>query len=129
MGAANVRTGGGSIAHPRRCRETLASFSGSMLLSFCAIESFSASVAFSIPRDDRFKNFDFEKYRKLSRFWDKIELLFAAIPHPIDRSLGLFQKVGDMQDWRNLVTHASPYGIEKTSIPNTTTAPLKLHAR
>lgn len=103
-------------------------FAGSMLLSFCAIESFSASVAFSMPRELRFKHFDFERYKKSSRFWTKIELVFGAIPFAIDKSQGLFQMIGEMQDWRNLVTHASPYEITRTSIADTTSAPTKLHA-
>jgi hypothetical protein len=86
---------------------------GSMLLSFCAIESFSASIAFSMPREARFKNFDYDQYRKSSRFWTKIELIFGAIPYAVDKSRGLFQMVGQMQEWRNLVTHSSPYEIAK----------------
>jgi hypothetical protein len=102
-------------------------FTGSMLLSFCAIESFSASVAFSMPNDERFKDFDFDKYKRASRFWDKIEMLCGAIQLEIDRSQGMFQKIGEMQRWRNLVTHASPYEINPTSIENTVDAPTKLH--
>jgi len=99
-----------------------------MLLSFCAIESFSASVAFTMPYEDRFKDFDFERYKRASRFWDKIEMLCGAIQLEIDKSQGLFQNIGEMQRWRNLVTHASPYEIRTTSIENTVDAPRKLHA-
>lgn len=102
--------------------------SGSMLLSFCAVESFSASVAFSMPSDDRFRGFDFEKYRQASRFWDKIEILCSAIQIKTDKSQGLFQKISEMQIWRNLVTHASPYDIPPTVVTNTVKAPGKLHA-
>jgi hypothetical protein len=102
-------------------------FTGSMLLSFCAIESFSASVAFSMPREERFKDFDFTKYRRTRSFWEKLQLLCNAIPYQIDRSQGLFQRIGEMQDWRNLVTHASPYEIGDASIENTTDEPMKLH--
>jgi hypothetical protein len=103
-------------------------FTGSMLLSFCAIESFSASIAFSMPRESRFKDFDFSIYRQKRVFWEKIDMIFTAIPHPVDKSRGLFQAIGRMQDWRNLVTHSSPYEIAKTEIANTTGAPTKLHA-
>ncbi|MEL6792168.1 MAG: hypothetical protein AAFP78_01855, partial [Pseudomonadota bacterium] len=48
--------------------------------------------------------------------------------HKIDWSQGLFQSVSSMQQWRNLVTHASPYRIEKTEIENTTTAASALHS-
>jgi len=104
-----------------------ASFTGSMLLSFCAIESFSASVAFSMPHEDRFNTLDFEKYNRTSRFWDKMEMLCHAIPYQIDKSQGLFQTIAEMQRWRNLVTHASPYRVEPTDIANTTSAPRRLH--
>ena len=46
----------------------------------------------------------------------------------VDKSHGLFQQIGQMQDWRNLVTHASPYEIEPTEIHETVNAPGKLHA-
>ncbi len=81
-----------------------------------------------MPHDERFKAFDFSRYKKTSRFWEKLELLFGAIPYEIDKSQGLFQDIGEMQEWRNLVTHASPYEIEKTIIPDTTKAPGRLHA-
>ena len=106
-----------------------ACFTGSMLLSFCAIESFSASIAFSMPGDERFKDFDFQKYKQLSRFWDKMEMLCSAIEIEIDKSQGLFQKIGKMQIWRNLVTHASPYDIPATIVADTVDAPTKLHKR
>ena len=102
-------------------------FTGSMLLSFCAIESFSASVAFSMQREERFSGFDFTKYRRTRSFWEKLRLLFDAIPYQVDRSHEPFLTIGEMQNWRNLVTHSSPYEIEKTSIENTTDEPLKLH--
>jgi hypothetical protein len=104
-----------------------ASYLGSMMLSFCAVESFSASVAFSMPKTYRFKKFDFQKCRQSSRFWDKVELLFDAIPHTIDKSGGLFQSIGDMQVWRNLLAHSSPYEIENIPISNTVDEQRKLH--
>jgi hypothetical protein len=54
-------------------------------------------------------------------------LLMSAAGIAIDKGTGLFQHIGQMQEWRNLVTHASPYEIEPTEIPNTVGAPLKLH--
>jgi len=102
-------------------------FTGSMLLSFSAIESFSASVAFSMPQTDKFSSFDFEAYRRERTFWGKLDMLFSATDQTVDKSKGLFQTVSDMQRWRNLVTHASPYRIEKVEIENTTTAVGKVH--
>lgn len=102
-------------------------YTGSMVLSFCAIESLSASIAFSMPKETKFSTFEFEKYRRTFRFWDKIEQIFAAVPYTIDKSQGLFQTINEMQEWRNLVAHSSPYEIERTIVPNTMDAPLKLH--
>lgn len=104
-------------------------FTGSMLLSFCSIESFSASVAFSMPKMTGFESFDFDRYRRAQRFWDKLDLIFQALDHPIDKSGGLFQTISEMQTWRNLVAHASPFEIEETAIADTAEAPGKLHAR
>jgi hypothetical protein len=102
-------------------------FTGGMILSFAAIESFSASIAFSMPSHKRFSGFDFERYRNARRFWDKMEMLMSAAGIEIDKGEGLFQHVGQMQEWRNLVTHASPYEIAPTEIENTTETPAKLH--
>ena len=98
-------------------------FTGGMVLCFAAIESFSASVAFSMQSDARFSSFDFQRYRSTGRFWDKMGMLMSAAAIEIDRGQGLFQHIGQMQVWRNLVTHASPYGIEPTEIDNTVDTP------
>lgn len=102
-------------------------FTGSMLLSFSSIESFSASVAFTMPQTDEFSDFDFDTYRRERAFWRKLELLFTATNQTVDKSKGLFQTISDMQRWRNLVTHSSPYRIEAVEIENTTLAVSKLH--
>ena len=102
-------------------------FTGSMLLSFSSIESFSASVAFTMPQTDKFKDFDFETYRRERTFWGKLRLLFATTSQAVDKSKGLFQTIAEMQRWRNLVTHSSPYRIENVEIGNTTTAVSKIH--
>jgi hypothetical protein len=91
-------------------------FAGSMLLSFSSIESFSSSVAFVVDRDPRYPEFDFNEYKRTKNFWDKIAMLARAIQLPVDRSQGIFQKIAEMQAWRNLVTHASPYSLDKTQL-------------
>ncbi|MFN7178410.1 hypothetical protein, partial [Hyphomonas sp.] len=55
-----------------------AHFTGSMLLSFATIESFSASVAFSMSRTSLYAGFDYQKYRRTSRFKEKIDQIFDA---------------------------------------------------
>jgi hypothetical protein len=123
----------GFVAHKRPITGSLSMgfsfFTGGMVLSFAAIESFSASVAFSMPSHERFSSFDFQRYRTARRFWDKMALLMSAAGIEVDKSKGLFQHIGQMQEWRNLVTHASPYEIEPTEIENTTEAPVKLHKK
>jgi hypothetical protein len=104
-------------------------FTGGMVLSFAAIESFSASVAFSMQSDDRFSGFNFQGYQAARRFWDKMDLLMGAADIEVDRSKGLFQRIGQMQEWRNLVTHASPYEVGPTEIADTIKAPRKLHEK
>ncbi len=104
-------------------------FVGGMVLSFAAIESFSASVAFQMNSDDRFPDFDFQAYRSKKRFWDKMEMLMAAARIKMNQGEGLFQKITEMQKWRNLVTHASPYEIESGDLQDTTNSVRKLHSK
>lgn len=104
-----------------------ACYSGSMLLSFSAIESFSNSVAFSMPQSEKFEAFDYENYKKTRRFWEKLSLLSSAIGEEIDKSEGLFQNIAEMQNWRNLVTHSSPYQIDSVKIENTVKDPKTLN--
>lgn len=103
------------------------SYVGSMLLSFCAIESFTTSVAFSMPSTGRFPKFSYENYRQKNRFWEKIQYLAPFLDLEIDKGQGLFQLITEMQNWRNSLTHASPYAIETTPIQNTINQPKKLH--
>lgn len=104
------------------------SFTSSMLLSFCAIESFMASIAFRMAGDLNFKDFDFDKYRRSQRFWDKMDMLCLELSIEVDKSQGLFQTIQEMQEWRNLVTHASPYKVDPTKVAETAgKAILKLH--
>jgi hypothetical protein len=102
-------------------------FTGGMVLSFAAIESFSASVAFVMPSEERFSSFDFNQYRAAKRFWDKMQLLMSAAGIEVDKGHGLFQAVSKMQHWRNLVTHASPYEVGPHLIENTVQEPKRLH--
>ncbi|MFH1805231.1 MAG: hypothetical protein ABID63_10135 [Pseudomonadota bacterium] len=104
-----------------------ACLTGSMILLFSAIESYSTSVAFSLPKIDRFKSFDYDSYRQKRTFWEKLELLCDAVPIKVDKSEGLFQQIEKMRLWRNLVTHSSPYEIEPTKIENTVNETRKLH--
>ncbi|MEY9198424.1 hypothetical protein ABIA16_003540 [Sinorhizobium fredii] len=104
-------------------------FTGGMLLSFAALESFSASVAFTMPSTPGYESFDFKAYQSARRFWDKMEMLCSAAGIVADKSQGLFQRVEQMQQWRNLVTHAQPFEIESTVIQSTTKEPGKLHKK
>ncbi|NTI03154.1 hypothetical protein G6K88_14110 [Agrobacterium rhizogenes] len=104
-------------------------FTGGMVLTFCALESFSASVAFSMPSTTGYETFDFKAYQSARRFWDKMTILCSAAGIVADKSQGLFQRIEQMQQWRNLVTHAQPFEIEPTIIQSTTREPGKLHKK
>ena len=104
-------------------------YTGSMILSFSAIESFSASVAFSLPKVEGISEFDFENYRTTYEFVPRINMLCRDIGIDVDWSHGLFQNVKKMQKWRNLVSHSKPYRIESTKIRNTTSDPSKVHRK
>lgn len=105
------------------------SLTGGMVLTFCALESFSASVAFCMPSTPGYETFDFKAYQGARRFWDKMTLLCGAAAIVPDKSQGLFQRIEQMQQWRNLVTHAQPFEIEPTLIRSTTKEPGKLHKK
>lgn len=92
---------------------------GSMVLSFAALESYAASCAFTLDNNPSFPGFDFQAYRSERAFWRKLEMLAAALGFATDKSKGLFREISDMQRWRNLVVHASPYGIEAAETPDT----------
>jgi hypothetical protein len=111
----------------KRTEQVFSFFTGSMLLAFCAIESFTTSVAFSMSSDHKFKGFDFDGYKKTRRFWEKLEMVCTVLDQPIDKSRGLFQTLNEMQIWRNALTHFSPYEIEATEIQDTVREPPKLH--
>jgi hypothetical protein len=102
-------------------------FTGGMILSFAAIESFAASVAFCMSSEPRFSEFSFERYRSERRFWKKMELPMFAAGTEIDKSKGIFQHIAQMQRWRNLVTHAEPYEIGPLEVLDTVKEPRKLH--
>jgi hypothetical protein len=111
----------------RKNEQEFSFLTGSMLLSFCAIESFTSSIAFSISENEKFETFDYEEYRKTARFWDKIEKVCKALGSDVDKSQGLFQSIKKMQIWRNALAHSSPYENEKTIIQDTQKEPKKLH--
>jgi hypothetical protein len=108
----------GLALHERKSSGSLsvgfAHFTGSMVLSYAAIESYSASTAFCMSRHPNYADFEFDLYRRSFRFKDKIERIYDAAGRQIDWSQGLFQKIKGMQDWRNLVVHSSPYAFSET---------------
>jgi len=99
---------------------------GSMLLSFSAIESHINSISFAMSRDNKFKDFNYTEYQELFRFWDRLELVGVALNLEMDKSNGLFQVVEQMRGWRNSLTHSTPYSIEITEIVETSDS-RKLH--
>ena len=90
-----------------------------MLLSFCAIESYITSIAFSMSRDERYKGFNYRQYKKQNKFWDKIEMICNSLGINIDQSSEPFKTIEAMRKWRNSLVHASPYSIETVQIVET----------
>ena len=89
---------------------------GAMLLSFSAIESYMNSAAFVMSRDHKLKKFSYSGYKKLIRFWDKLELICKSLDIEVDKSKGTFQVIEQMRGWRNSLVHSSPYSLEITEI-------------
>jgi hypothetical protein len=94
-------------------------YSGSMLLSFCAVESFMNSIAFLMSRDQKYKEFIYPEYDQLKHFWDRMGMVCKVIGIAIDKSSGIFQVIDQMRGWRNSLVHSSPYSIEITEIVST----------
>jgi len=104
---------------PDNTKLEFSNFTGSMLLSFSAIESFINSVAFLMPRGDKYKEFNYSEYKELQRFWDKLDLVCENLGIEVDKSKGTFQVIEQMRGWRNSLVHSSPYSIEITEITET----------
>lgn len=111
----------------RQEEQVFSFFTGSMMLSFCTIESFTNSIAFSMDGDTKFKSFDYEAYRKMGRFWNKLKGVCDMLDCEIDKSKGIFQSIATMQNWRNSLAHTSAYEIETTVIKDTKKESKKLH--
>ena len=56
-------------------------------------------------------------------------MLCRAIQIESDKSQGLFQKIDEMQRWRNLVAHASPYDIPPTIVTDTAKIDPRIHEK
>ena len=94
-------------------------FTGAMLLSFCAVESFMNSTAFSMSRDKKYENFEYSEYNRRRRFWDRLEMICGELEIPINKAKGIFHTIEEMRKWRNSLVHTSPYSIELTTIVDT----------
>ncbi|MGH7205763.1 MAG: hypothetical protein ACREI2_06095 [Nitrospiraceae bacterium] len=92
---------------------------GAMLLSFCAVESYITSVAFSMSRDERYKGFNYRQYKRQNKVWDKIQMVCNALRIRADQSSEPFKTIEAMRKWRNSLVHASPYSIETVQIVQT----------
>lgn len=103
-------------------------YTGSMLLSFCAVESYMNSIAFTMSRDGKYKEFSYSEYNELIRFWDRLEELCQKLEIAINKSSGTFQVIEQMRGWRNSLVHSIPYSIETTEIVETKES-RKLHKK
>lgn len=91
-------------------------FAGSMLLSFCAIESLLNSVAFKMAQGDKFSQFDHGKYLKHRGIWQKLNAIGQHAGISIDKSIDPFKKFEEMRVWRTAIVHSKPYGVDRTTI-------------
>jgi hypothetical protein len=103
----------------RRNEQEFSFLAGAMLLSFCAIESYATSIAFSMSRDKRYKGFNYSKYKAQKSLWKKIEMVCISLGIDVDHSVQPFNTIEAMRKWRNSLVHASPYSIETVHIVQT----------
>jgi len=111
-----------SLGHSKNLKseQEFSLLTGGMLLSFCAIESFLASVAFEMGKNsERHKKFDYAKYWRVNNFWDRMRTVFAAFEVAVDLSKEPFHSIEEMRSWRVLLVHTKPYRIEPTEVERT----------
>jgi len=94
-------------------------FTGGMLLSFCAIESFINSTAFVMSGHERYSGFNYGKYVRQSSFWNRFKMLGPHLGIKVDTSREPFRMVEEMRVWRNALVHSSPYSVEPTKLQHT----------
>jgi hypothetical protein len=90
---------------------SLSYYTASMLLSFCAVESFTNSLAFLLHKGGT-KNFNYVRYGRISGVWGRIELVAQALDQEIDKSRQPFAMLEVMRDWRNELAHSKPFSVE-----------------
>ena len=103
----------------RQNEQEFSFLTGAMLLSFCAIESYVTSIAFSMSRDDRYKGFNYLQYKRKNKLWDKIQMVCDSLGINVVQSSEPFKTIEAMRKWRNSLVHASPYSIETVLIVET----------
>jgi hypothetical protein len=89
-------------------------FTGSMILSVAALESFLNSLASLIP-DKEFHGDDFEK----QSIEDKLKRFCVKYSVNMDQGKRPFQTVGLAVTWRNRLVHSKPDFIEEVEIQST----------
>jgi hypothetical protein len=92
---------------------------GAMLLSFCAIESYITSIAFSMSRDKKYEGFNYRQYKMQKTFWNKMIMVCRSLEIIVDQSHEPFKTIESMRKWRNALVHVSPYSIETVLIVKT----------
>jgi len=105
--------------YERKGEQEFSFLTGAMLLSFCAIESYITSIAFSMSRDKKYKGFNYRQYKGQYNFWNKILMVCNSLGITIDQSSEPFKTIEAMRKWRNSLVHASPYSIETVLIVET----------
>jgi hypothetical protein len=105
-----------SAQHFRDKREiAFSSQMASMLLSFTAIESFTASIAFKMDQSEAFQ-LNFARFAQLRGFWAKVNAVCEAAHWDSQADAEPFRQMRNMHEWRNNLVHSRPSRVVETDI-------------
>jgi hypothetical protein len=112
LGAAReLIAAGDRIAAEQSDGRFLSYYTGSMLLSFCAVESFVNSLAYVLHRSAGDSRFNYRKYGRINGIWKRLEEIAKTINVRVDRSRQPFARLARMRDWRNDMVHSQPFSV------------------
>lgn len=109
-----LKTGQAIQAEKGECHH-LSHYSGAMLLSFCAFESFINSLAFLTHRSGR-GGLNYRRYTRINGLWGRVDALAIALNITVQRSRQPFVTIEDMRKWRNEMVHSQPFSVEPVLI-------------
>lgn len=102
--ASNVLLKVGSQSQDKEVQ--FSAFTGSMTMSFFAIESHNHSMALCMERSGGFPQF---KWLKKSNFWASLEVVWSGLGLSFSKDIDPFCTIEKMRVWRNSIAHSDPY--------------------